>query len=105
VGRGRSREALPLLQESLDLDPDQNLSLDLLPRLRLDPGRSRWWAWATAAAAAAVLIAAPAVVISIRESFEEVGSPLKSDTGLDRIRAPGPVGGAQEMPLRDRGSR
>jgi hypothetical protein len=52
-----------------------------------------------------VLIAATAVAISIRESSEDVGMPLKSDPGLDRIRAPGPVGGAQKMPLRDRGSR
>ena len=103
VQKGRSREALPLLQEALDLDPDQNLSLDLLPRLRLDPGRTRWWAWAVAATIA--LVAATVLLISIRESAEEVRIPLKSESGLDRIRAPGPSVGEQAMPLRDRGGR
>jgi serine/threonine protein kinase len=103
VLRGRSHEALPLLQESLDLDPDQKLSLDLLPRLRLDSGRSRRWALAVAVAVA--VITAAVAAISIHASSEDAYVPIKTDSGLDRIRTRGPAGGEQEMPLRERVSK
>lgn len=102
VQRGRSREALPLLQESLHLDPDQNLSLDLLSRLRLEPRRSRRWAWT--AAAAAFLVAATVLAISLRDSTEDADVLPRSDSLMDRVRAPAPAGGEQDMPLRERGS-
>jgi serine/threonine protein kinase len=103
VRRGRSREALPLLQEALDLDPDQNLSLGLLPRLRLDEGRSRRWAWA----AAAVVAAAIAVVVSLalREPPDEAYVPLKTAPELERMPPPRGGPGDPAMPLRERSSR
>jgi serine/threonine protein kinase len=99
VRRGRSREALPLLQEALDLDPDQNLSLGLLPRLRLDDGRSRRLVWA--AVAAAVVAVAVMGALALRGAPDEAYVPLKTVPELERM--PPPRGGSKDpaMPLRE----
>jgi len=100
VRRGRSREALPLLQEALDLDPDQNLSLALLPRLRMDEGRSRrlvWAAVATVAVAAIAIVAALALGPRADESYV----PLKMAPELERVLPPSRAAGNPAMPLRE----
>jgi len=104
VRRGRSREALPLLQEALDLDPDQNLSLGLLPRLRLDEGRSRRRVWVAVIVAA---VAAIAVVgaLALREAPEEAYVPLKTGPELERMPPPRRGSGNPAMPLRERSDR
>ncbi|HXP90044.1 MAG TPA: serine/threonine-protein kinase [Fibrobacteria bacterium] len=102
VRRGRSREALPLLQEALDLDPDQNLSLGLLPRLRLDEGRSRRRVW-VAVAVAVVAAIAVAGVLALREAPEEAYVPLKTAPELERLPPPRGGSGNPAMPLRERG--
>jgi serine/threonine protein kinase len=103
VRRGRSREALPLLQEALDLDPDQNLSLGLLPRLRLDEGRSRPWVWAAVAAVVAAI--AVVGVLALRDAPDEAYVPLKTVPELERMPPPRGAAGDPAMPLRERGAR
>lgn len=101
VHRRRPREALRLLQESLDLDPDQTQSLLLLPRLRMEPPRR--WPWVVAAAAAAIAAGTAFLVAGSGVRPERIGLPKDPDGSSDRIRTPHRTGGSgvPSLPLRE----
>lgn len=98
VRRSRSREALHLIQEALDLDPDQSEALALLPRLRMDAPRRRW-IWILAGA---LLVLVAGVAIRMRLP-DEPDPTLPAGELRDRVLAPATTEPSPPVPLRTGG--
>lgn len=98
VKRSRGSDALPLLQEALDLDPDQTLALETLPKLRIERP-SRRWVWVLAA-----LVVGVAALVAWRAHGVQRRPPVLSgqEVGTERIRTQrtGPI--QTDLPLRER---
>lgn len=101
VRRSRGSEAMPLLQEALDLDPDQTQALEVLPRVRIET-RSRSWIVAVVVALACMVAAG---VWKWRESPSR--TPVLGGMGeaRERIHAPRSQPAISDLPLRERTKR
>ena len=93
--RGSPAAAVPLLQESLDLDPDQGDALALLGRVRIRPPTRRW-PWV---AAAALVAASAAAWLALRTDAPSPTIPSRLDR--DRVRTPRGGADAPPVPLRE----
>jgi len=101
VRRSRGAEAMPLLQEALDLDPDQTQALEILPRVRVAaPNRS----WILVAATA---VACAAAVVAWRWRDPPPRTPMVGGTGAvrERILVPRDRSAGETLPLRQRNAR
>lgn len=98
VKRGRGALAMPLLQESLDLDPDQTLALEVLPKVRIEPESHRW----LFAAAVAVLALGALGMWRWRETPRRIPALTGLDAGKERIRIQRSSPAVTDLPLRER---
>jgi len=101
---GSPSEALWLLQQSLELDPDQSGALGLLPQVRLDrqkPSRRRWMA-----GGGLVLVALALVLVFLHHREHRRASAAKAmvsrDSGAgDRVRLQPSSRRNESLPLRE----
>lgn len=101
VRGSRGAEAMPLLQEALDLDPDQTQALEVLPKVRIERTPRRW-------ILVAVLLLVCALVAGVwrwREAPARTPVLTGMGEGKERIRPQRSSPVISDLPLRERGQK